>query len=315
MVEWYQLNKREHSYLLGDIYAFFGHSKQSYYQQSKRLLQTEDNEMEIVQQLISHRLRHPVMGLRKCYTMLKPSLGRDKFYALARKHHLLACLPRNTQRTTYPVRFSQITNLLVGKKLNDVNQVWVTDITYFRVSNKFYYLTFMMDLYSRKIVASLAAPTLQAQHSLKVLKDAIEQRQIAKQSHKLIHHSDKGSQYFCNDYLALLSQYNISRSASNTVLENAHAERLNGIIKNEYLEHFSINSIEALQNGLQKAVRLYNEERPHNSLEGVTPVQFEKNLVHIPIKNRQILTVFTLQKVSQHTNQIALFQDDSLISR
>ena len=315
MVEWYRLNKGEHSYLLGDIYAFFGHSKQSYHQHSKRLLQSEDNEMEVVQQLISHRLRHPMMGLRKCYTMLKPAMGRDKFYALARTHHLLAYLPRNTQRTTYPVRFSQITNLLVGKKLNDLNQVWVTDITYFRVANKFYYLTFMMDLYSRKIIASVAAPTLQAQYSLKVLQEAIEQRPTAKLSHKLIHHSDKGSQYFCNDYSALLNQYNICRSASNTVLENAHAERLNGIIKNEYLELFFINSFEALQNGLQKAVQLYNEERPHNSLEGLTPVQFEKKLVHIPIKDRQILTVFTTQKVSQHNNQISLFQDDSLPSR
>lgn len=315
MVEWYRLNFSEHCYSLKAIYAFFGHSKQSYHQQSKRLFQTEDKEMQVVQRLISHRLRHPMMGLRKCYTILQPDMGRDKFYALAGKHQLLAFVPRNAQRTTYPVRLSQAKNLLAGKKLNDLNQVWVTDITYFRVLNKFYYLTFMMDLYSRKIVADIAAPTLQAQHSLAVLEEAIAQRGIKSEAQKLIHHSDKGAQYFCNDYLALLNQFNIQVSASNTVLENAHAERLNGIIKNEYLTHFQIHSFESLQNALKKTVRLYNEERPHDSLEGLTPVQFEKSLADIPIKDRKIMTVFTTQKVSPISDQIALFQDSSLTTR
>jgi transposase InsO family protein len=299
---------------LQDIYSFFGHSKQSYHQYSQRLLQTAETEMDIVQRLISYRLRHPMMGLRKLHALISPTIGRDKFYTLARKHKLLACTPKNAQRTTYPVRFSQSQNLLIGKQFTALNHVWVTDITYFRVGNKFYYLSFIMDLYSRKIVASIAAPTLQASHSLEVLQQAISQRDIQTQN-RLIHHSDKGTQYFCNAYIELLNQYNISRSTSNAVLENAHAERLNGIIKNEYLQHFSITSFETLQVALKKAVRLYNEERPHDSLGGLTPIQFEMSLPDIPIKDRYSLTVFTIKKEPINKMQIGLFQNDSLQNR
>lgn len=288
MVEWYRVNRSLHGYLLQDIYAFFGHSKQSYQQYSQRLIQTQEAEMDIVQRLISYRLRHPMMGLRKLYALMTPSVVRDKFYAIARAHKLLACTPRSAQRTTYPVRFSQSQNLLVGKRFKELNHVWVTDITYFRVGNKFYYLSFIMDLYSRKIVAYTAAPTLQAAHSLEVLQQAILQRDIQPQN-KLIHHSDKGTQYFCNAYIELLNQYNIHRSASNTVLENAHAERLNGIIKNEYLQHFQITSFETLQIALKKTVKRYNEERPHDSLAGLSPVQFETRLPEIPIQDRYTL--------------------------
>lgn len=314
MVEWYRVNRSLHGYFLQDIYAFFGHSKQSYHQYFQRLSQSYEAEMDIVERLISYRLRHPVMGLRKLYKLICPSVGRDKFYTIAREHKLLAYRAKNAQRTTYPVRFSQVENLLVGKRFKELNHLWVTDITYFRVGNKFYYLSFIMDLYSRKIVAYTAAPTLQAEHSLEVLQQAILQRDIQPQN-KLIHHSDKGTQYFCNAYIELLNQYNISRSASNTVLENAHAERLNGIIKNEYLQHFAITSFETLQVALKKAVRLYNEERPHDSLGGLSPVQFETRLLDTPIKDRYTLTVFTLEKEPVNKMQIGLFQDDSLKNR
>ena len=117
----------------------------------------------------------------------------------------------------------------------DVNQVWVTDITYFRILDRFYYISLMMDLYSRKVISYCAAPTLEAIHSLDVLKNALLNRALTSYE-GLIHHSDKGVQYFYNPYTELLEKNKIKISTCAMVLENSHAERLNSIIKNEYLE-------------------------------------------------------------------------------
>jgi putative transposase len=248
------------------------------------------------------------MGLKKLYHLIKPNLGRDKFIELAKANDLLATIPKSFKRTTFAVKSSKYANLLVKKQVIDVNQVWVTDITYFRILDRFYYISLMMDLYSRKVISYCAAPTLEAIHSLDVLKNALLNRALTSYE-GLIHHSDKGVQYFYNPYTELLEKNKIKISTCAMVLENSHAERLNGIIKNEYLEKFNIQSFQHLQKTLAKTVLLYNNERPHLSLNLQTPNEFEENLKNIPVKNRQILTPFTENKKQINKKQIELFQD------
>lgn len=248
------------------------------------------------------------MGLKKLYHLIKPNLGRDKFIELAKANGLLAKVPKSFKRTTFAVKSSKYVNLLVKKQLIDVNQVWVTDITYFRILDRFYYISLMMDLYSRKIIAYCAAQTLEAVHSLEVLKSALSNRRLISYE-GLIHHSDKGVQYFYNPYTDLLEKNRIKISTCSMVLENSHAERLNGIIKNEYLEKFNIQNFQQLQKTLAKTVLIYNNERPHLSLNLQTPIEFEENLKNIPIEKRQILVPFTENRPQFLKNQIELFQD------
>lgn len=235
-------------------------------------------------------------------------MGRDKFMELAKANGLLAKIPKSFKRTTFAVKSSKYSNLLVNKKITDVNQVWVTDITYFRILDRFYYISLLMDLYSRKIIAYCAALTLEAIHSLEVLKNALLNRSLTS-FEGLIHHSDKGVQYFYNPYTDLLEKNKIKISVANMVLENSHSERLNGIIKNEYLENFHIQNFQQLQKSLSKTVLLYNNERPHLALNLQTPKEFEENLKNIPIEKRQILTPFTENKTQIIKTQIKLFQD------
>jgi putative transposase len=166
--------------------------------------------------------------------------------------------------------------------------------------DKFYYISFIMDAYSRYIVGYNLAKTLQANNALEALNFAVEKRKITKTTH-LIHlggtpHSDKGVQYLSNDYLNVLNNYNIQVSLAKTVLENSHAERLNGIIKNEYLIPYKIIDYQHLQKALalaecRPAVNYYNQERPHWELNLKNPTEFEAEcrpteLQQIPLSQR-----------------------------
>jgi putative transposase len=271
-----------------DLYAWLELSKQALYQEKKQKEKKGIQEEQILQAIFQIRALHPVMGLKKIYTLIQPlALGRDKFIALAKEHHLQAKVPKNKQRTTFSTKSHRYKNLLVDLLIEDINQVWVSDITYFWVRDRFYYLTLIMDLYSRKIVGYQAAPTLEAQANVGALQMAFQNRKVKK---GLIHHSDKGSQYVFKDYTDLLKDHQISMC--NTVLENSHCERLNGIIKNEYLIHQKISDLATLKKQLTKTVKLYNEERPHGELGKISPTQFENELKSTPGNEHTKMKIF-----------------------
>ena len=121
----------------------------------------------------------------------------------------------------------------------------------------------------------------------------------------LIHHSDKGSQYISNKYLKLLSDNTIAVSMCNSVYENSHIERVNGIIKSEYLHPLSIKSFNELSHKLPEAVRLYNEERPHWSLNLMTPAQYEEEIKKISVDQREVLVIYSEPK--KHYAQLSIF--------
>lgn len=153
-----------------------------------------------------------------------------------------------------------------------------------------------MDAYSRYIVGYNLAKTLQANNALEALNFAVQKRKITKTTN-LIHHSDKGVQYLSNDYLKVLNNYNVQVSLAKTVLENSHAERLNGIIKNEYLVPYKITDYQHLQKALALAVNYYNQERPHWELNLKNPTEFEAecrptDLQQIPLSQRTKMNFF-----------------------
>jgi putative transposase len=267
----------------------------------------------VIDWILKKRRLHPVMGLKKIFTSLDtPLVGRDKFIAIGMKARLNIALPKSYTRTTFSTKSKRYHNLLVNKAFEDINQIWVTDITYFRIGESFTYICFLMDVYSRRVIGYQAATSLHAQLCMDTLNRALKTRKIDDYNGQLIHHSDRGTQYIFNDYTNLLDKKNIQISMCNSAYENAHMERLNGIIKNEYLVHYKIRSFEQLQNMLPKAVKAYNEDRIHWELTNcLCPTQFEKSLNELPKCQRTILKIFVEEKTKifqeQWKNQLVLF--------
>lgn len=218
------------------------------------------------------------VGGKKLYKMLKSELrllkkpiGRDKFFAFLRENDLLIARKRRYVRTTNSRhQFKKYTNLIKNLVLNRPNQVWVSDITYLKTAQGFVYLALITDLYSRKIVGYDLSRSLTAAGSLRALRMALAQ---AKTTAGIIHHSDRGVQYCCNDYVNLLKQnyVEISMTEENHIAENATAERVNGILKGEFDLDQIYSSFVCTNVAVVQSIRKYNEIRLHNSLKLRTP--------------------------------------------
>jgi transposase InsO family protein len=290
------------------LYAYAGISKQAHQQWRIDQLQRDCDDEQVIAQIRQQRLLHPRMGLRKLHGLLALEsgidVGRDRFIAVAMAAGLGVDRAVNRRRTTYGVN-SRYRNLLVGTTLTDVNQVWVSDITYYWVGRGFSYLTLLMDLYSRKIVGACAAQSLHAHWSVATLKQALIARQIHSET-RLIHHSDRGSQYLSKDYLEVLAQRQVAVSTCEIVYENAHAERVNGIIKQEYLDAWRIDSHRALLESLPIAIERYNTGRPHGRLANRTPEAFEEYLTRLPIAEHPPMPIWPQQPLVNLTEGVTV---------
>lgn len=258
------------------LYKQVGISRQAHFQSMKRKQKRRVLQEELIKQVRSVRQIHPRMGLRKLYYLLKPEgVGRDQFERLMADSGLKLKKKPNYVRTTYPERFHKYTNLISGMEIKDKNQVWVSDITYYRGRSRYFYLTFILDVYTRKIVGWSTSNQLTHHANLEALAKAINQSTTSLKG--LIHHSDRGTQYLSSSYTKLLESKGIQISIGNKAWENAHAERINGIIKGEYLSKKSILGLRGLQKQVDKSVHLYNSQRPHWNLPGIiSPVSFER---------------------------------------
>lgn len=264
---------------LAKLCGWFGITRQAYYQDNwKESRQGIEAEM-VIKEVLQIRKNHRRIGTRKLMKMLGPALighqiklGRDKLFDLLADHHLLIRRRRRNIRTTFSNHWlRKYPNLIVGKVLSVPNQLWVSDITYWRVGRYRVYITFITDAYSHKITGYNLAQTLEALESVKALKMAISS--LPESSNNLIHHSDRGLQYCCHEYVGLLSgnAIQISMTESGDPLENPVAERVNGIMKQEYLDPQGLKSMKEAIAYLHQAIRLYNTERPHMSISYYTP--------------------------------------------
>ena len=190
--------------------------------------------------ILQAREIHPAMGLRTIYNTYQPeSIGRDAFIDIGLKYGFRTKIFKNQARTTFANPYSRHRNLLENKQLDNVNQLWTSDITYFEVDGQFFYIVFIMDVYSRLIIGYTVADNMKSINNVLALEMAFKKRKTTNFEGKLIHHSDRGGQYVSNQYVELLPKANIQISMCSQVYENAHIERVNGTIKNQYLIHWN----------------------------------------------------------------------------
>lgn len=270
---------------LSHLCRLLGISRQSFYKyQNKRRVNSVASTL-VLDQVQKIRVKHRFMGTRKLYSKLIPflilhniKLGRDGLFDLLSHHNLLIRKRKRRVSTTFSYhRFRKYPNLIKDKIPSNINQIWVSDITYWRIgSGKFVYLSFITDVYSHKIIGYNLSEDLKTASSLKALKQSLSSLlRDSPRLHKLIHHSDRGIQYCSYPYTKMLkdNDIEISMTENGDPRENSVAERLNGIIKNEYLKGKKPADLKEAKQMLAEAVRLYNEERPHMSIENFTPNQ------------------------------------------
>jgi transposase InsO family protein len=224
------------------------------------------------------RRRQPRVGTRKLHRMvnerLKPDgieIGRDRLFELLRAHNLLIRRRRHPKQTTWSGhRLRKYGNLIRDLELNRPNQVYVADITYLQTLEGFCYLALITDAYSRKIVGYDVSRNLCFEGCLRALQMALAQLSGPLQ---LIHHSDRGIQYCSHAYVDVLTQHGVQISMTEElhVYENAKAERVNGILKSEFLLGECLASIDLAEKMVKDAIEIYNNERLHLSLNYQTP--------------------------------------------
>jgi transposase InsO family protein len=267
---------------LANLCGWFGITRQAYYQNNWYDIATGFETELIIQQVQNIRSSHPKIGTRKLYEMLqlfikehRIKMGRDALFTILSNNNMLIRKRKRSIRTTQSYhRYRKYPNLIRGFVPTAINQLWVSDITYWKVGEKYDYISFITDAYSRKVVGYNVGETLEAVESIQALQMAFSALG-AESLLQLTHHSDRGIQYCCNQYVKLLQDYkvNISMTEKGDPLENAIAERLNGIMKMEYLENYDVRTIKDAKALLKKVVALYNNERPHMSIGNLTPNQ------------------------------------------
>lgn len=261
---------------MNDIYRTIDISKQAFHQWANRALSRYEEQAQLLPIIMQIRQDHPRMSCRHIYNKLTPQyMGRDRFEVFCYTHGFKVSVKRNKHKTTDSSGVIRFPNLLLTlDELTGINQLWVSDITYYELNNSMCYLTFITDIYNREIVGYVASKTLRTEDTtLKALRMAISNRKISRDS-ELIFHSDGGGQYYCKEFVALTGSYGMKNSMGKTAYENPHAERINGTIKNDYLIPYGPKSFNELEKMLKKAVNMYNQQKPHKSLGGLSPEEF-----------------------------------------
>jgi len=258
-------------------------SSQNYYKSRKIRKRRKVDELLIKDLVHNERALQPRIGCEKLYTQLKPqliasgiSIGRDKFYEVLRNQGLmLKRLPKAPRTTNSKHSLPVFSNLVKDMELTCANQVWVSDITYIRTRDKFVYLSLVTDKFSRKIVGYHLAESLEAEDTLKALDMALHSLPAGVTP---IHHSDRGSQYCSHKYVKKLKKHamSISMTEENHCAENALAERVNGILKQEYALGFEYKNMKAAQRAVEEGIWLYNNRRLHRSLNFRTPEEIHR---------------------------------------
>ena len=259
-----------------------GVDRQVYYRSIKSINNRKKVAAKLVELVIEVRLKMPRIGTRKLYYLLESKLkelrvGRDRLFTILKANHMLIAPKRQYHITTNShQRFRKHKYLLQDLKFYRPNKVWVVDITYVGTRKTPMYLALITDAYSKKIVGFDLSNSLSTSGSLRALKMALKQR-VAK-SEQLIHHSDRGLQYCSNDYQRELIKHNLrcSMTESNDPYQNAIAERVNEILKQEFIIGILINDIQIMRGLIKESIGIYNNERPHSSCKMKTPKQMHR---------------------------------------
>jgi putative transposase len=250
-----------------------GMSRQNYYAARRLRQRREIDETMILELVRSERKVQPRLGGRKLLHLISEdlneagvSIGRDRFFELLAEADLLVVPKPGTPRTTNSCHSLPVFgNLLAGKTLSAPNEAWVSDLTYIRTDEGFLYAALITDAYSRKIVGAHIGDSLEAEGCLLALEKALSELPAGKHP---IHHSDRGCQYCCHEYVDRLQSRGLTISMTQIMhcYENALAERVNGILKQEYELDARFRTKAQARKAFEQAVWLYNHRRPHMGL-------------------------------------------------
>lgn len=229
------------------------------------------------------RSEMPRLGTRKLYYLLKEgflrdgiSIGRDRLFDFLREEGLLIIKKKKYTKTTDSKHWMRkYPNLIKGMNLYRPEQLWVADITYMSISDRYCYLHLITDAYSKRIMGYCLSETLSSSHTLKALTIALKNR---KYKGNLIHHSDRGLQYCSAGYVKMLQQNSIgiSMTEDGSPYDNAIAERINGILKDEYGLDEEFTDRSQLEIQVNQSIESYNNRRPHQSNHLLTPNQMHQ---------------------------------------
>jgi len=245
----------------------------------RRRYKFEEQE-QLIPMINELRIDHPRMSARDIYLKLQPScMGRDQFERFCMDSGYRIKRLRNFRVTTNSLGVTRFPNMIKDIEVTRVNQVFVSDITYFDIGSDTYYLTFIMDLFNREIVGWSASDNLRTENTtLPALHRVITERGRVNLKGAIMH-SDGGGQYYCNEFKKLTKDLEMINSMTKEkVYENSHAERLNGIIKNNYLYPYGPTNMTSLKRLLDKAVFMYNTGKPHKALGKLTPSMFRSTI-------------------------------------
>ena len=269
-----------------------GLTRQALYKNAWNSKRKSSKEQLVLSEVKNIRGEHPAIGTRKLHKLLEGfyqqhsiKMGRDALFCTLSDHRLLIRRRKRRIFTTQSHHWlKKYSNLIKGWHPVLPEQLWVSDITYVPCGRQYHYLSLVTDAYSHKIMGYHIADTLEAVHCKKALQMALAGRLYP--THNLIHHSDRGIQYCSSSYTELLMQNNISISMteSGDPLDNAIAERINGIIKHEYLKHHGPSNLQQATELLKQIVVSYNERRPQLSIQMNTPGKVYRQKLQV---NRQ----------------------------
>jgi putative transposase len=264
---------------VGRLCRLFGKTRQSFYEKSWHYEERLENEFVVVEMVCEIRREMPKIGIHKLYQMLKGvfqnqgiKVGRDNLYQILRENRMLVKHKKRYVKTTDSKHWmKKYPNLIRDFVPTESEQLWVADITYIQVQDDFNFLSLITDAYSKQIMGYCLHPTLESNGCLHALKMALSRRT---KNNVLIHHSDRGTQYCCTEYVAMLQSngIKISMTEKGDPYENAIAERVNGILKTEFELNKRFNSRKQALEVVKHSIEIYNEKRPHMSCDYLTPV-------------------------------------------
>ena len=257
----------------------FGVNRQVYYRRIQSVKQRKSRAVQVIELVELIRLQMPKIGTRKLYFMLEDELkqlhvGRDMLFRILKANHLLIQPKRRYHITTNSHhRFRKHKNLIENVVPERPEQIWVSDITYVGNRQNPMYLALITDAYSKQIMGYDVSNSLDVSGSLRALKMAIKKRKY--KNNVVTHHSDRGLQYCSNEYQNLLkrSKLNCSMTESYDPYANAVAERVNGILKGEFIGYKNKCSLVTMEKLIENSIEIYNERRPHFSCFYKTPRQ------------------------------------------
>lgn len=260
----------------------FGITRQVYYRSVQSATRRRAKAQQVIELVAGLRSIMSRIGTRKLYHLLQPNLkelgvGRDMLFRILRANHLLIVPKRQYHVTTNSHhRFRKHKNLIADVVPHRPDQIWVSDITYVGNRTNPMYLALVTDAYSKKIMGYDVSDSLDTKGSVRALKMALKHRTL--RTKKLIHHSDRGLQYCSNEYQEQLnqSQLKCSMTESYDPYANAVAERVNGILKTEFIGYNPKHSLEVMKQLVKDSVEIYNRFRPHYSCYMKTPEQMHK---------------------------------------